>query len=1653
MNTFAKIEPTSFSEECFTRKQHFLSILFFLLTIFLIIPTSLYAGNDTCNGVLEDTLSSSDTSFSDSYRVRNNSDMNDYIYFNITETGIIDIVANDRYGNNYNFSVSKVSCGGTDLYARTSGLNHSVNNISVSNGDVIYVRIDAEGYTFNDEVSRGANFTINWSAVQTTWVKSADGLSATTDPSPYLDNSDASETLTISGATFLDVTISGTLETYSTGTTCGYDWVTVTDSDGVVSQKYCDSISTTFLAVGPTVRLDFHSDIRTVDTGVTVSIVEPPTEANNDSFDTTTNTPLTENVLTNDFGDGLFIVSFDTSTLSNGLITASDFTTGDFTYTPNVGFEGIETFTYIIEDNAGVQSTGTVTIDVSEPTIYTTGTTTPFELINPEETRNIRGNFAIAGNTVTCLTDATSGYNPTGACLNDPSLTSNNRVNRYINIDGNASTWNSTSSYITFPASFEPAGGRGIAWAGLFWQGRINSDTSYVEHFAQTSGTSFNYIETGKDSGYGTVDISKTNANYILLKTDTGSYKSAKARTLHQYASSGGETYAAFADVTNILRDQNLTSGKHTFTVANLTTNEGREGSPGLFGGWSLVIIYLQDFNGTPRNVSIYSGFDIVANPSNAIPITGFKLPSSGTVKASLGVFSGEGEVLYSPDSMDMSDDGVNYDPMPNDGSYDSNNVFDAKLTGITRDTSVNDTNVFSINNTGLDVDLFDVSDLVTTYRDNNPDIDTMYVRWRSGGDYITPSMMVFSTELYQPAICYDYTYDFAGYVIPSENSDINTSFQALGIPLTTHLTIRSIEGDFDLSNTIVTVDSNLAYLTYVDNSAAYAGNSINTFTTMYPPELNVTAPNTFRMAIGSGADATGGVIHPFETHYMRFQHDLNVSQDPFDTRLNISLDYTTDFGSGPVPIHKNLTIDNRCTGYTAYRPEWGIFNVIDADAPNINTYNLKTQITKRNFNAKVVGYGGVNFDTAQNFDTDIEVEVFNVGIYGTDTNVSCNNPDSNISAPRFYSFTNTSSVDMLDVNYDRSNQNSGFRVWYLEDKAGNLVNHHSGTTVPGANEAYFDTLYTTSYPDDGNCTLPCSGAATGCYACLKTYYGKPLCSRDNFSIRPENFKLTLRDNAENTSGTGTFMGDNSGTTPLSIAGAYKYQLDLVATDYGVETPSRGYVQEFPPPPSITDGTADIMVTIDLDKNHTSVLINNFSTNTNCNDFNGVWYNTDFWDGAHSIYSMRAPNVGEYMYHILDSKWTFVDNPGNFGQDCLVDDSSAPASGLAGCNISSKMDTTHNDLNISSVPYQFDTSGVATGSPALAAGFMYSNQLDNLLSDENMSLRFSGLITAQGKDGTVMSNFVTQCYSKNLVLDLDYSLTGEDINGVTWTQANGTLAEGNPIRWRELNASLANGTFPLPLGRTETMGNFQDVNLTATEFSKAAGGSTMLDLYLNIDRGVSTPHNPIQASFNSFNVICENGNCDSIADQVDPYTAIGTYTNLTPIINIFYGRAHTPRYRIQGNAANLRSYYEVYCQNCNVPRLQIVSPNQLLSVDDIRWFQNTIHTQATGEIPVANPMTTQNPVQAARLVLGANLVTNAITTADYIYDGTAGYPFKTTVNYIPDPWLIYNRFNNAALFNSFELEFSQVGGQAGKDNSGTHMNATGAPATNRRIQW
>ena len=81
--------------------------------------------------------------------------------------------------------------------------------------------------------------------------------------------------------------------------------------------------------------------------------------ANDDSATTSCNTPITIDVLANDLGTGLFIQSFGQG--ANGVVVQVG---QELQYTPDSGFVGVDTFSYIVEDSGGNTATATVTVTV-----------------------------------------------------------------------------------------------------------------------------------------------------------------------------------------------------------------------------------------------------------------------------------------------------------------------------------------------------------------------------------------------------------------------------------------------------------------------------------------------------------------------------------------------------------------------------------------------------------------------------------------------------------------------------------------------------------------------------------------------------------------------------------------------------------------------------------------------------------------------------------------------------------------------------------------------------------------------------------------------------------------------------------------------------------------------------------------------------------------------------------------------------------------------------------------------------------------------------------------------------------------------------------------------------------------------------------------
>jgi CshA-type fibril repeat protein len=99
---------------------------------------------------------------------------------------------------------------------------------------------------------------------------------------------------------------------------------------------------------------------------ITVTVENTPPSPLNDYASTLVNTPVSIPVLDNDKdinGDPLNLVGISTPP-ANGTVTINP--DGTVTYTPNEGFEGTDTFTYLVEDDKGGITVATVTVTVSD---------------------------------------------------------------------------------------------------------------------------------------------------------------------------------------------------------------------------------------------------------------------------------------------------------------------------------------------------------------------------------------------------------------------------------------------------------------------------------------------------------------------------------------------------------------------------------------------------------------------------------------------------------------------------------------------------------------------------------------------------------------------------------------------------------------------------------------------------------------------------------------------------------------------------------------------------------------------------------------------------------------------------------------------------------------------------------------------------------------------------------------------------------------------------------------------------------------------------------------------------------------------------------------------------------------------------------------
>ncbi|CAB4932684.1 unannotated protein [freshwater metagenome] len=321
----------------------------------------------------------------------------------------------------------------------------------------------------------------------------------------------------------------------------------------------------------------------------------------------------------------------------------------------------------------------------------------------PRFTANDTGDIDIFGNTLMTCPAAAPGCTAAqqaGVSTVANSTTQNNAyVMQYVDVDGDATTFNSSRSTVTLPA------GSQVLFAGLYWGAR-----------------------TAAGSG-GSAARNIPARNTVKFKAPgAAAYTSMTADTLDD--GSGG-IYQGFADVT----DEVKAGGNGQYTVADVQASTGAD----TLAGWSLVIAY-RDTTQPARNLSVFDGIkSISSGASGTISVSGFTTPPAGDVRTRVGFVNYEGDGGIVGDSASLNGTTLS------DAQHPATNFFNSRSSrdGVLR--TATDPNY--PNQLGIEQSIL----LANGILGNNATSATISLT--SSGDVYAPGVVTFATELYAPKV------------------------------------------------------------------------------------------------------------------------------------------------------------------------------------------------------------------------------------------------------------------------------------------------------------------------------------------------------------------------------------------------------------------------------------------------------------------------------------------------------------------------------------------------------------------------------------------------------------------------------------------------------------------------------------------------------------------------------------------------------------------------------------------------------------------------------------------------------------------------------------------------------------------------------------
>ena len=283
-------------------------------------------------------------------------------------------------------------------------------------------------------------------------------------------------------------------------------------------------------------------------------------------------------------------------------------------------------------------------------------------------------------------------------------LGNNSWAMRYVDVDSDPGTFNSSSAALNIPA------GARVLFARLYWGANTDRNTN------------------------GSAAPDAAARGRVLLRTPaSGGYEPVQAGLVDRgSARSQAGAYQAYADVV----DRVQAAGAGNYTVANLQSGTGDD----RYGGWALVVAYNSPAD-PPRNLTVFDGFLSVnsGDPPREITVSGFQTPLFGPVRTTFGILAYEGDLSLGGDSASFNGRDLF------DASNPANNFFNSAISRAGVNTVSR--NPAYPNNLGYDAVVEDL----TGRLGNNA--RSAVVRLKTTGDTYIPGTLFLATDLYAPDI------------------------------------------------------------------------------------------------------------------------------------------------------------------------------------------------------------------------------------------------------------------------------------------------------------------------------------------------------------------------------------------------------------------------------------------------------------------------------------------------------------------------------------------------------------------------------------------------------------------------------------------------------------------------------------------------------------------------------------------------------------------------------------------------------------------------------------------------------------------------------------------------------------------------------------